>query len=106
MRTWKQLLNSREVTPIVAIHPAKHQCRSSRILHEELRVAERSRTDRRQLKIVVPTAQFILECFQRPEGRRSGFGTYIAQQFDSIAKPLRMYPKSVYFGGDKICTRA
>jgi hypothetical protein len=49
MRAWKQLLNSREVPPILAIHPTRHQCRSSRILCEELRFAEHPRRDRRRL---------------------------------------------------------
>lgn len=91
----QQMLNSLEVQRIVAIHLSEHHCRSSRILHEEPRIAKRPRRDTRQFQTVVPMAQFILECFQRYEGRRCSYGTYVAHQFYSVAQSLGLNPKRV-----------
>ena len=50
MRAWKQLLNSREVPPILARSILRGiVCRSSRTLCEELRFAEHPRRDHHRL---------------------------------------------------------
>jgi len=89
----QELLNSREVTRIFPIHPPQHRCGTSWIVHKELRIVERSRRDRRQLNIVVPMAQFILQFLQRDEGCRRSSGTYVAQQLDWIPQSFGLHSK-------------